>query len=105
MLNSYGPYTEINTPHIFEFGDVSDYSAVQVVVDIKYVKECKLMSKDDGEIIKTDEYKFGEGQLVYDFKTNNRVNRNDFDLTSMSVSFGQEKSDDPTSVTVMVYVK
>ena len=62
-------------------------------------------TNENGEIIKTDEYKFGEGQLVYDFKTNNRVNRNDFDLTSMSVSFGQEKSDDPTSVTVMVYVK
>lgn len=104
-LGSYGPYTEVNTAHEFTFGDVSQYSEVKVVVDIKYAKECKLMSSQDSEIVKTDEYKEGEGQMGYEFKTNNRVGRNDFDLTSMSIQFGQERSTDPTSVLVSVYAK
>ena len=104
-LGSYGPYTEVNTAYEFTFGDVSQYSEVKVVVDIKYAKECKLMSSQDSEIIKTDDYKEGEGQMVYDFKTNNRVGRNDFDLTSMSIQFGHERSTDPTSVSVSVYAK
>ncbi|MBQ9374943.1 MAG: hypothetical protein IJU04_01205, partial [Ruminococcus sp.] len=101
----YGPFTQVNTEYPLEFGDVSQYSEVKVVVDIKYAKECKLMSSQDSEIIKTDDYKEGEGQMVYDFKTNNRVGRNDFDLTAMSITFGQERSTDPTSVSVSVYAK